>query len=109
MNFLNVYINNLPFQIKSNLSILEGCNLSGFEISRFCFHEKLFVAGNCRMCLVEIKGQAKLSASCAVFFFGKNVRLYKESNYKKSKRKYTRVFINESPIRLPYLRSSWRV
>ena len=68
MNYINVFINEIPFKVRTNVSIIEGCNQNGFEISRFCFHEKLFVAGNCRMCLVEIKNQPKLVASCAVFF-----------------------------------------
>lgn len=68
MKFLNVFINETQQKVKSTSSILEGCLSSGFEISRFCFHEKLFVAGNCRMCLVEVKNQPKLAASCAVFF-----------------------------------------
>ncbi len=68
MNLLNVFINNFSLKVNKNSSILEGCSSHGFEVSRFCFHEKLFVAGNCRMCLVEIKNQPKLVASCAVFF-----------------------------------------
>nr|NP_066496.1 NADH dehydrogenase subunit 11 [Rhodomonas salina]AAG17767.1 NADH dehydrogenase subunit 11 [Rhodomonas salina] len=68
MKLIDVFINDNPFKVSATASILESCNALGFEISRFCFHEKLFVAGNCRMCLVEIKNQPKLAASCAVFF-----------------------------------------
>ena len=78
MKLLNVFINDIPFKVKSTNTILESCNFLGFEISRFCFHEKLFVAGNCRMCLVEIKNQPKLAASCAIFF-SENMAVYTNS------------------------------
>ena len=47
--------------------MLQACELAGIEIPRFCYHERLSIAGNCRMCLVEVK-QARRSriASCAM-------------------------------------------
>ncbi|MCL2385574.1 MAG: NADH-quinone oxidoreductase subunit NuoG, partial [Alphaproteobacteria bacterium] len=48
-------------------TLLQACEEAGVEIPRFCFHERLSIAGNCRMCLVEVKGgPPKPSASCAV-------------------------------------------
>jgi len=52
--------------VKDNLSALEACIITGFIIPRFCYHEKLSVAGNCRMCLVEIVNIIKPLASCAL-------------------------------------------
>jgi NADH dehydrogenase/NADH:ubiquinone oxidoreductase subunit G len=49
-----VKINNKNFFVKKNSSILEACNFIGITIPRFCYHESLSIAGNCRMCLVEI-------------------------------------------------------
>ncbi len=46
-------------------TLLQACEAAGAEIPRFCFHERLSIAGNCRMCLVEVKGSPKPVASCA--------------------------------------------
>src|SRR5882757_6076655 len=46
-------------------TLLQACEAGGAEIPRFCFHERLSIAGNCRMCLVELKGSPKPIASCA--------------------------------------------
>ncbi|HZD91222.1 MAG TPA: NADH-quinone oxidoreductase subunit NuoG [Pseudolabrys sp.] len=46
-------------------TLLQACEVAGAEIPRFCFHERLSIAGNCRMCLVELKGAPKPVASCA--------------------------------------------
>ena len=47
-------------------TILQACKQAGIEVPVFCAHERLSVAGNCRMCLVEVKGHRKLAASCAM-------------------------------------------
>jgi len=49
-----------------NLTLLQACEMAGAEIPRFCYHERLSVAGNCRMCLVEWVGSPKPQASCAL-------------------------------------------
>src|SRR5882724_12238015 len=46
-------------------TLLQACEAAGAEIPRFCYHERLSIAGNCRMCLVELKGGPKPVASCA--------------------------------------------
>ena len=48
------------------MTILQACELADVEIPRFCYHEKLSIAGNCRMCLVEMDKSAKPVASCAM-------------------------------------------
>ena len=65
MTFL-VTIDNLSIEVKPNTSILQACELAGIIVPRFCYHERLSVAGNCRMCLVEVDKMPKLQASCAV-------------------------------------------
>jgi NADH-quinone oxidoreductase chain G len=52
--------------MKSGISIIQACELVNIFIPRFCYHERLSIAGNCRMCLVEIEKMPKLQASCAV-------------------------------------------
>jgi len=63
---IKVEINGIDFLIKSNLSVLEACKYVGIHLPRFCYHENLSVAGNCRMCLVEIFNTPKPVASCAM-------------------------------------------
>jgi NADH-quinone oxidoreductase chain G len=63
---LRVKINNIDFLVNSNLSVLEACQFVGIHIPRFCYHETLSIAGNCRMCLVEIEKSPKPVASCAL-------------------------------------------
>lgn len=63
---IKVFINNEVAYVPSNSTVLEACESIGIEIPRFCFHERLSVAGNCRMCLVEIEKTPKPVASCAM-------------------------------------------
>ncbi|GEP08474.1 NADH-quinone oxidoreductase subunit NuoG [Methylobacterium gnaphalii] len=51
--------------VPADFTLLQACEVAGAEIPRFCFHERLSIAGNCRMCLVELKGAPKPVASCA--------------------------------------------
>jgi NADH-quinone oxidoreductase subunit G len=53
-------------EAEDTLTLLQACEQAGAEIPRFCFHERLSVAGNCRMCLVEWVGAPKPQASCAL-------------------------------------------
>jgi NADH-quinone oxidoreductase subunit G len=54
-------------EVPAEFTLLQGCEMAGAEIPRFCFHERLSIAGNCRMCLVEVKGgPPKPVASCAM-------------------------------------------
>jgi NADH-quinone oxidoreductase subunit G len=54
-------------EVPNGLTVLQACELAGKEIPRFCYHERLSVAGNCRMCLVEVSpGPPKPQASCAL-------------------------------------------
>ena len=52
--------------IPAEYTLLQACEAGGAEIPRFCFHERLSIAGNCRMCLIEVKGNPKPQASCAM-------------------------------------------
>ena len=65
-----IVIDGKDFEVEENLSIIQACEVSGVEIPRFCYHERLSVAGNCRMCLVDIEDARGMSpkpvASCAM-------------------------------------------
>jgi NADH-quinone oxidoreductase subunit G len=53
-------------EVADGTTLLQACEQAGREIPRFCYHKHLSIAGNCRMCLVEVKGMPKLAASCAL-------------------------------------------
>jgi len=59
-------IDGTEIEVDDGLTLLQACEQAGREIPRFCYHERLSIAGNCRMCLVEVKGMPKLAASCAM-------------------------------------------
>ena len=63
---LKVKVNDIEIEIEEGLTVLQACEKAGVEIPRFCYHEKLSIAGNCRMCLVEMEKSPKPVASCAM-------------------------------------------
>ena len=63
---LKLKVNNIEVEIEEGLTVLQACEKVGVEIPRFCYHEKLSIAGNCRMCLVEMEKSPKPVASCAM-------------------------------------------
>src|SRR6187399_2390927 len=60
-----VKVDGVEIEVPNGATVLQACELAGREIPRFCYHERLSIAGNCRMCLVELKGSPKPVASCA--------------------------------------------
>ena len=63
---LKLKVNNIDTEVEEGLTVLQACEKAGVEIPKFCYHEKLSIAGNCRMCLVEIEKSPKPIASCAM-------------------------------------------
>ena len=63
---LKLKINDTEVEVEEGLTVLQACEKVGVEIPRFCYHEKLSIAGNCRMCLVEMEKSPKPIASCAM-------------------------------------------
>ncbi len=63
---LKLKVNDIEIEIEEGLTVLQACEQAGAEIPRFCYHEKLSIAGNCRMCLVEMEKSPKPIASCAM-------------------------------------------
>lgn len=59
-------INGEEIEVDAGLTVLQACEQAGIEIPRFCYHERLSIAGNCRMCLVEMERAPKPVASCAM-------------------------------------------
>ncbi|WP_440652521.1 NADH-quinone oxidoreductase subunit NuoG [Candidatus Pelagibacter sp. HIMB1542] len=63
---LKLKVNDIDVEVEEGLTVLQACEKAGVEIPRFCYHEKLSIAGNCRMCLVEMEKSPKPIASCAM-------------------------------------------
>ena len=63
---IKIKVNDTDVEVEEGLTVLQACEQAGVEIPRFCYHEKLSIAGNCRMCLVEIEKSPKPVASCAM-------------------------------------------
>ena len=61
-----ILINDKEIEFQKGMTVLQACELADVEIPRFCYHEKLSIAGNCRMCLVEMEKSPKPIASCAM-------------------------------------------
>ena len=62
-----ISINGEVIEVDGAMTLIQACEMAGVEIPRFCYHERLSIAGNCRMCLVEVVGgPPKPAASCAI-------------------------------------------
>ena len=59
-----ITIDNKKVEFENGMTVMQACELAGAEIPRFCYHEKLSIAGNCRMCLVEMEKAPKPSILC---------------------------------------------
>ena len=63
---VEVYIDDKMVMVEPGTTILQAAALTGVEIPRFCYHDRLSIAGNCRMCLVEVEKSVKPVAACAM-------------------------------------------
>jgi NADH-quinone oxidoreductase subunit G len=61
-----IIVDGKKIDVPPEYTLLQACEAAGAEIPRFCFHERLSIAGNCRMCLIEVVGMPKPQASCAM-------------------------------------------
>lgn len=63
---IEVTVNGSPVRVAKGSNVLQACEAAGVDIPRFCYHQRLSIAGNCRMCLVEVEKSPKPVASCAM-------------------------------------------
>lgn len=63
---IEVFVDGYPVKIPKGFTVLQACEVAGVDIPRFCYHSRLSIAGNCRMCLVEVEKSPKPVASCAM-------------------------------------------
>jgi NADH dehydrogenase (ubiquinone) Fe-S protein 1 len=87
-----IFINNNKYTFENNLTILQACEQANIEITRFCYHDKLSVAGNCRMCLVEVEKAPKPIAACAMPI-SNNLRVYTDTPLVKKAREAVLEFL----------------
>lgn len=66
LDYFTVYLDSKLFKMQRGLTVMQACSKATLEIPKFCYHERLSIAGNCRMCLVEVSNSKKLIISCAV-------------------------------------------
>ena len=62
---IDIFINKKKYTLPKTYTVFQACQQANIDIPRFCYHDKLSIAGNCRMCLVEIEKSPKPIASCA--------------------------------------------
>jgi NADH dehydrogenase/NADH:ubiquinone oxidoreductase subunit G len=89
---VEVSINEQTHKIEKGLTIIQACENVGIQIPRFCYHEYLSIAGNCRMCLVEVEGILKPVASCALPITN-NMKIFTNSKLVKKAREGILEFI----------------
>ncbi|KAL1327373.1 hypothetical protein AAHE18_13G297500 [Arachis hypogaea] len=63
---IEVFVDGYPVKIPKGMTVLQACEVAGVDIPRFCYHSRLSIVGNCRMCLVEVGKSPKPVASCAM-------------------------------------------
>lgn len=98
---LKIKIDNIEFLVKPNISVLEACKFVGIDIPRFCYHETLSVAGNCRMCLVEVEKSPKPVASCALPV-SNNMQIYVDTPLvKKARENVVQTLLLNHPLDCP--------
>lgn len=100
-SFVNFWVDDLYTSVPKTYTVLQACSTAGVEVPRFCYHEKLSIAGNCRMCLVEVSNSKKLVASCAVPV-SENLRIYTNNlRVKKARESVLEFLLANHPLDCP--------
>ncbi|HDT12082.1 MAG TPA: 2Fe-2S iron-sulfur cluster binding domain-containing protein, partial [Candidatus Marinimicrobia bacterium] len=87
LKMINVMIDGQPVSIPEKTTILDAAKMLSINIPTLCHHEDLCVAGNCRVCMVEVKGSRTLQASCATPV-AENMEIYTNSRLVRTARKH---------------------
>src|SRR5215471_14354036 len=97
-----VKIDGKEHEVPAGITILQACEIAGVEIPRFCYHERLSIAGNCRMCLVEVKpGPPKPQASCAMPVADKQEIITNSAVVKKARNGVMEFLLINHPLDCP--------
>jgi NADH-quinone oxidoreductase chain G len=98
---IKIEIDGIEFLVKSGISILEACEFVGIDVPRFCYHQVLSVAGNCRMCLIEIFNSPKPVASCALTI-SNNMKIFTDTPLvKKARENVLEILLLNHPLDCP--------
>ena len=98
---LKLKVNEIDIEVDEGLTVLQACEQAGVEIPRFCYHEKLSIAGNCRMCLVEMEKSPKPIASCAMPAVDGMVIKTNTEKIKKSRKGVMEFLLANHPLDCP--------
>ena len=98
---VSISVNNQIFLIKSTLNLIEACKYIGVVLPRFCYHEKLSIAANCRMCLVEISGVSKPITACSHTIVS-NLNVFTNTPFiKKARENILEILLLNHPLDCP--------
>jgi NADH-quinone oxidoreductase chain G len=101
VSFVNFWVDDIYTTVPKTFTVLQACSTAGVEVPRFCYHEKLSIAGNCRMCLVEVNNSKKLVASCAVPV-SENLKIYTNNlRVKKARESVLEFLLANHPLDCP--------
>ncbi|MGE5269561.1 MAG: NADH-quinone oxidoreductase subunit NuoG [Thiohalocapsa sp.] len=96
-----VTIDGNEIEVPNGTTILQACQMAGVEIPHFCYHERLNIAGNCRMCLVEVERSPKPVASCAMPVADGNVILTQSEKARKARHGVMEMLLINHPLDCP--------
>ncbi|KAI7697675.1 hypothetical protein SSS_08609 [Sarcoptes scabiei] len=91
-DLVEVFVDDQSIKVEPGTTVLEACARAGVEVPRFCYHQRLSIAGNCRMCLVEVEKSPKPVASCAMPVMP-GMKIKPNSDYSKKARESVMEFI----------------
>ncbi len=94
-------INGIEVEVAAGTTVLQACQQAGVEVPHFCFHERLAIAGNCRMCLVEQEKAPKPIASCAMPVADGMVILTDSEKAKKARKGVMEFLLINHPLDCP--------
>src|SRR6202158_902482 len=94
-------IDGIEIEVPAGVTVLQACEMAGVEIPRFCYHERLSIAGNCRMCLVEQEKAPKPIASCAMPAADNMVIHTKSERAKKARKGVMEFLLINHPLDCP--------
>ncbi len=94
-------VDGVEVEVPAGATVLQACELAGAEIPRFCYHERLSIAGNCRMCLVEMEKSPKPIASCAMPAADNMVIRTKTPTVRKARRGVMEFLLINHPLDCP--------
>ena len=98
---IKIELNDIKYSVISNISVIETCLHLGFYVPRFCYHETLSIAGNCRMCVVEMFNAPKPVASCALPILN-GMKIYTNSPLvKKARENIAEALLLNHPLDCP--------